>query len=608
MNEVTNFRLRASTLHQYFCKIKFYFTSSQTFATVPVLINQVFNGYHMSTQPLITLFKHQVDVITKAYEIWKTQLINLLIVLPTGAGKTIVKAQFAKEAYAENKRTVIFAHRDVLLVQISLALGMLMVPHSFIVSQKTRTYITNLHLEKFGRSYWVDTSPIIVVSVDAFLARLKKGTIDQARTDLINFWMMDEAHHTLKDNKWGRCISALRKAYGVGVTATPIRTDMKGLGVHADGVFHEMIVGAKMKDLIANGKLCAYKIFSPPTKVDTTGLKLNKKGDWNESDLAKRTDRSDITGDAVEHYLRLASGKKAITFTCNIAHAVHVANQFNLAGVPSLAISSNNTNAERQQALEDFKAGRIMNLVNCDLFGEGFDVPSVEVCIMLRKTESYSLFKQQFGRCLRALKGKLFGVLLDHVGNVPRHCMELAPHEDPIWSLDRAAKKKATEINEPVGRICPQKSCNLYYIPVGGDKTCPHCGHTETQAEMIEADQNWQSEKGDLVELTFDFIDMLINERANVDKPIEDVREKMAYANSVVRNSVVSNHIRRQNAQTILRGAVQDWCVCKGINELWDIKTTQREFELKFKVNVLKAQTLSERKALELAEKVKNDD
>ncbi len=559
-------------------------------------------------QPLITLFKHQLEVVNKAYDVWRKRLVNLLIVLPTGAGKTIVKAQFAKDALAENKKTLIFAHRDVLLVQISLALGMLMVPHSFIVSKKTRTYITNLHLEKFGRSYWVDTSPINVVSVDAFLARLKNGVISQELTDLIDFWMMDEAHHTLKENKWGRCISALRNAYGVGVTATACRTDLKGLGAHADGVFHEMIIGATMGQLMKDGRLSAYKIFSPPTLVDVTGLKLNKKGDYNEDQLAKRTDRADITGDAVEHYLRHASGKKAITFTCNIQHSIHVAAQFNRAGIPSLAISSKNTDKERQDAIEDFKAGRIMNLVNCDLFGEGFDVPSVEVCIMLRKTESYGLFKQQFGRVLRVMKGKLFGILLDHVGNVPRHCSDLAPHEDPEWTLDRLSKKRSTEIDEPIGRICPNKLCSMFYIPVNNDRTCPSCGHTETKEEMIVADQEWQAEKGDLVEMSIDFVDMLLAERNIVDQPIEEIRNKMAYADAVVRNSVASNHIKRQNAQAILRTEIQEWCVCKGIQELWDIKTTHREFELRFKTNVLKAQTLSERKALELAEKIRHDD
>jgi DNA repair protein RadD len=558
-------------------------------------------------QPLINLFKHQTDVISDAYILLRQRLRNILIVLPTGAGKTIVKAQFAKDAFEQQKMTLVFAHRDVLLVQISLALGMLRVPHSFIVSKPTRTYITNLHIEKFGKSYWVETSPIIVVSVDAFLARLKKGTITSLLSQ-VRFWMMDEAHHTLKDNKWGRCIESLTRAHGIGFTATPCRGDRKGLGSHADGVFDDLIVGATMGQLIKLNRLSPYKIFSPPTRVDVTGLKLNKQGDWNSDQLAKRTDHKDITGDAVLHYQRHAAGKKAITFTCNIAHSIHVAKQFNDAGIPSRAISSKNSNSERQNALDDFNAGRIMNLVNCDLFGEGFDVPSVEVCIMLRKTESYSLFKQQFGRCLRVIAGKLFGILLDHVGNVQRHCLLLAPHEDPMWSLDRESSKQSSVVDEPIGRVCPQIDCRLFYIPFKGDRTCPNCGHTETRLEMIAHDQDWQEEKGDLIEMNIDFIDLLLAERNHVDKPINQIRDEVSYASAVVKNSIASNHLKRQYAQNLLREEMQEWCVCKGIQELWDIRTTQREFELRFGINLLRAQVLSERKALELLEKIKHDD
>lgn len=553
------------------------------------------------------LFKHQTEVIKKTYEILKKKICNVLIVLPTGAGKTIVKAQFAKDFYNQGKVTLIFAHRDVLLVQISLALCSMRVPHNFMVSRKTRTYITNLQVEKYGQSFWDESSTIYVVSVNAFLARLKKGILDKF-CKLVDRWMMDEAHHTLRKNMWGRVLAPLTNAFGIGVTATPCRSDKKGLGSDADGVFDEMIVGATMAELIVAGRLAPYKIFVPPTKVDFSGLRVNRSGDYNVDELAEVTDNADITGDAVEHYQKLAAGKKAICFTCNIQHSDHVAAQFNRSGIPARSISSNNSDDERTEALEDFKAGRILILVNCDLFGEGFDVPSVEVCIMLRKTESYSLFKQQFGRCLRVLAGKEFGILIDHVGNVQRHCLDIAPHDDPEWTLDgEPSRRSIQDIREPVGLVCSNDVCKLFYVPVGGNKTCPNCGHTETPAEVLEADKLWQAEKGDLVELTVDFIDQIMAERNHVDKPVEQIREEMHYATNVVRNSVASNHAKRQFAQNELRFEIQEWCVATGIQELWDIETTQREFELRFGINILKAQTLSERKALELLEKIRND-
>ena len=104
-----------------------------------------------------------------------------------------------------------------------------------------------------------------------------------------------------------------------------------------------------------------------------------------------------------------ADGRQAICFTVNIAHSEHVAKQFRDAGISAINLSSEDTTAYRTKMINKFRKGEIKVLVNCDLFGEGFDVPAVECVIMLRKTESYSLFKQQFGRALRIFEGKITG-------------------------------------------------------------------------------------------------------------------------------------------------------------------------------------------------------
>jgi len=554
---------------------------------------------------VITLRDYQQSSVDKVYQGWKKHT-NLLLVEPTGAGKTIIKSEFAKNALANKERVIIFAHRDVLISQISDALCLMGVHHGFIAAKHTVRDTANANHIKHGDSYHNEGSHVTIASVDTFTRRLESGVLDEI-LPLIKVWMLDEAHHCLKENKWGKCVSAFPNAIGLGVTATPIRSDKQGLGRDYDGVFDEMIVGSTMGELITTGNLSAYKIFVPPQLLDVSGLRITKNGEFNQKQLAERTDRADITGDTVQQYLRLASGLQTITFTVNIAHAEHVADEFNRAGIPSVALSSKTPLPERIKALTEFKLGSIKNLVNCDLFGEGYDCPAVSCVIMLRKTESYSLFKQQFGRLLRPFEGKDFGILIDQVGNVSRHCIYGAPHDDPEWTLERG-KKKTGDNELPSGRICPE--CFAFYTPTVRSRfVCPECTHEETKEETNEAMKQLIVDKTDLVEMNVEFIDTILKQRDKVDLNPARLRSNMMKANmkSMVVNSAVNNHVKRQFAQTQLRTQMQQWCHDTGTKNNWDVKTTQLFFERTFKVNILKAQTLSERESLNLLEKIKNE-
>lgn len=567
---------------------------------------------------MITLFEHQDKSVTAIEKSWAAGNRNVLLVLPTGAGKTLVKAEvarkklyleFAMNAMMNPEVTIIFAHRDVLLSQISDAMCMVGVRHTFIASKPTVNNICNLNVAKHGDSFYDETSKVIIASVDAYLAKLKKGQLKHL-IPLVGLWQLDEAHHLLEDNKWGWCVESLVNANGLGVTATPLRADGKGLGRHAEGVFDDMIVGSSMGELISLGRLSPYKIYVPPMKVDVSGMRATSSGDYNQKELAKRTDKSEITGDAVQHYLRIANGMQAITYCVNIGHSEHVADQFNKAGIPSKALSSNTPIGERQRAIEDFKRGTIKNLTNADLFGEGFDVPALECGIMLRKTQSYSLFKQQFGRPLRAKEDKPYGVIIDHVNNVRDMMAKYnlsAPHDDPVWTLDRPNGKRSNGDGEniPVGRVCPE--CAAFYIPHKPSiKVCPDCHHEETPEEANAAQRELQVVDGNLVELSVDAIDALINEIHKVNKPVEQLRHEMKNAPSVARNGAANKHYLRQTAQNRLREAIQSWCEGVAFHNQWDIKTVQQEFEVEFGLHILKAQTLSERQSLELLEKVKH--
>lgn len=552
----------------------------------------------------ITLRPHQLQAGTEIEALWSQGYINVCSVLPTGAGKTILKAEMARRELLRGGLILLFAHRDVLLGQISDALCLMNLPHTFITSDQTRRDICDQHIANYGKTFRDDRSRIVVCSVDTFYRRDLSHLADK-----VTLWMMDETHHLLDSSKWHRCIDPLVNARGLGVTATPIRADKKGLGRCADGIFDAMCVGATMHQLIEQGMLSPYRVYTPPSRLNMKNVNVTASGDYNQQQLAKETDRADITGDAVEHYKKLAFNKQAIVFTVTIDHGEHVAEQFRKAGISAVNLSSKTKAKERNEKVNAFKRGEIKVLVNCDLFGEGFDVPAVECVIMLRKTESYSLYKQQFGRALRMIEGKEYGILIDHVGNVEHFMLEFGlnyPHEDPEWSLDRPNKKRNTQTHDKVAsRVCPD--CFARYVPsTYNNHQCPYCHHKETKEEELDALKKFQANKGELVEMNIDFINALLEERKKVDRSPEELRHYMKNAPAMVRNSAVSNHTKRQNAQNILRERIQRWCSTRYKLLKLDVEATQREFELTFGVNILKAQVLSERETNELLEKMNN--
>ena len=409
-------------------------------------------------------------------------------------------------------------------------------------------------------------------------------------------------------------------ATGIGFTATPIRGDKKGLGSHADGIFDYLSCTVNMWDLIQAGMLAPYRIFAHG-KIDVTGIKRDSNGDLNTKQLRIKTKEADITGDAVEQYRKHLNGKPVITFCINIEHAKEVADEFNTAGIPSIAVSSKQPLAERQRAMDMMRDGRILNLVNVDLLGEGYDCPSVAGVIMMRRTVSYSLFKQQFGRMLRLADGKKYGILIDMVGNT-RYMMETFrlhyPHDDPDWTLDRLSDKKIKECpachsekffdgkcrecgyvdEESQYESMECRECGAFGV-VGTEPVkdmlvfingvCPECGHVETEEEKIARVREIKVQAGDLEEQNFDLIDELLAKRESLYVSVTDFAKKLPDHLSFKR-SAVNNHATRQSNLDILRHWIQKWS-----EQMWESTNVspaliQTEFELTFGVNVLRCQ------------------
>lgn len=528
---------------------------------------------------------YQQHLIDGAFSFWHGGGKYLLIVLPTGGGKTFV---FARIASLCGLSVCVIAHRGELLSQISLALAREGVRHRIIGPSAVAKRCAAAHFDELRVSYVEPNARVLVAGVDTLI---KMDPNDPALRQ-VQMWIQDEAHHVLQDNKWGKAAAMFPTAYGLGVTATPVRADGKGLGAHADGVFQQMLVGPSMRDLITRGYLTDYRIFAPPSDLDLSDVTTAADGDFSKPRLAAARKRSHITGDVVEHYLKFARGKLGVTFDVDIESAEQTAKAFNDANVPAVIVHGGTPDGLRAEYLRDFKARRYLQLVNVDLFGEGFDLPAIEVVSMARPTQSYALFAQQFGRSLRPLEGKDRAIIIDHVGNTIRHGLPDAPR---TWSLDRRERRsRAAPTDVLPTRSCPQ--CTGVYERVYA--TCPYCGHQPAPAGRSAPEQV----DGDLAELDPAVLAAMRGEVLRVD----GVAPLIPGAAPEVNGGIRKRHYVRQQAQAALRDAMATWSGWQ-THLARPMSEQHRRFWFRYGVDALSAQTLGEADALALAERINND-
>ena len=430
---------------------------------------------------MITLRPYQQTLFDGVQAAMRSGVRSVLAVSPCGSGKTVIFSYMASVVSGKGMRNYIVAHRDELLDQISGTLGDFGVAHSFIAA---------------GRPY-DKRLPVQVCSVMTLAGRLAKQAAKRyhpGSSDYIyqpNLFTLDEAHHAVAGS-WGKVFDLCPEAFKAGFTATPERLDGKGLGDR----FQHMVRGPGVRELIDMGALSDYRLFAPGG-IDVRAVH-SLAGDFNKGELAKAADRPSITGDAVAHYRRLAAGKRAIVYCVSVVHSEHVAEQFRAAGFAFYSIDGTMAPDVRKDLVRKFRAGIIQGLTSVDLVSEGFDLPAIEVAIMLRPTQSLGLWIQQSSRALRPFEGKAKALILDHAGNCERLGM---PDDERKWTLE-GRRGKGREGDGPVAqptRTCP-KCFAVYPIYV---QACSYvhadgtaCGHKfEAQAREIE------HKDGELVEV-----------------------------------------------------------------------------------------------------------
>ena len=537
---------------------------------------------------------YQEEVKQRLYSYWLTNPTdNALITMPTGAGKTVLMSSVIHD---HNVATCAIAHRQELVGQISQALAREGVMHRIIAPPAVRSEIVREHTHELGQAFHDPTAQVGVAGVDTLNRRVGELRSWMLRVGL---WVTDEAHHLLQNNKWGKAAELFPNARGLGVTATPLRADGAGLGRSADGVFDTLIEGPDMRWLIDNNYLTDYRIFAPPSDFKIDDQDIGTKGDWSTPKMKKASEESHIVGDVVQHYLRITPGKKAVVFSTDIDTSSHIADQFTQAGISASVISSRNTITERNRIMHQFKNGQLDVLVNVDLFGEGFDLPAIEVVIMARPTASYGLYVQQFGRALRLMNGKKEAYVIDHVGNVTRHGL---PDKQRIWSLNRVEKRSRGERDPDLipTRVCTE--CTSLYEAIYD--ACPYCDEPYVPAGRSKPEQV----DGNLFELSPEALREMRGEVDRIDIHNDDMRKRLVAGGftGAQLGGALKNHRNRQEAQSKLREIIALWAGYQRHLQRPDSESYKR-FYWRYGIDVMSAQALGRADADALTEKISAD-
>lgn len=337
-----------------------------------------------------------------------------LLVMPTGSGKTEVFTNAVQRVGESDWKTCIFVHRVELLRQASKRLTKLGIDHGVLAPGHDLT-----------------SHRVHVASIDTVGARIDSLSPWLRQLDLA---IPDEAHHSVA-NKWDRVLQLPKRR--LGVTATPCRTDGRGLG--ETGLFSSMIRGPSIRELTAAGYLAEARVYAPQTNIDITKV-AKRGGDFAIGQLAAILNTDAVTAQALRWYDKISADAimrdlpppPAVAFCTTVEHAEDLAAAFRRHGVRAVSVDGTMSSRERDRAIGGLETGETQMLTSCDLVGEGLDIPAVSAAFLVRPTQSLSLFLQQVGRSLRPHPDKSYAAIIDLATNTARHGMFDA---NRIWDL-----------------------------------------------------------------------------------------------------------------------------------------------------------------------------
>lgn len=553
----------------------------------------------------------QADIVNGIYQSWQDGAHALMPVAPTGSGKTVI---FCKVVGDYNAPTVAIAHRQELVSQAALAFNRERVPHAIIAPKKVLQQIVALEWEEHGYSCYNSRAPARVAGVDT----LRNHDVNDRWLSQVQLGIVDEGHHVLRENKWGKEVARFPNARWLFPTAHAHRADNQGLGREADGYTDRLVLGPHGRELINRGFLTDYDIYHIGSDIEFDKVPIGPSGEYNMPKLRAATHSSNrIVGDVVKTYMKYAAGKMGVTFAVDKEEAVKLRHAYVAAGIVAEVITDETPIGIRSVLMRKFRARQILQLVSVDCLGEGVDVPAIEVVSFVRKTASWQLMCQQFGRALRvmvepaywahwgtysdaerlaiiAASAKPKAIILDHVGNIVWHAkFRGLPDSRQSYSLARGERNTRKSDAMPLRTCLDCKKVYEAFLLL-----CPYCGCVPVVSDRSTPEQV----EGDLVLLDPEVAKAM---RGEIDRVMGEPHPP-ARVEPYVAQAIARRHNERYRGQLSLRHAMMVWGGWQKHLGLQD-REAQKLFFIRFGTDVMSAQTLGVTEAMALETRIYAD-
>lgn len=339
---------------------------------------------------MFSLRPYQQEALDSIVSFSEKGINRQLIVLPTGAGKTVVFSHLPI-IKKDTLPMLVLAHRAELLHQ---------------AQEKISWSNPDLTIEIEQGENHAGHTDVVVASVPT-MGRSQSTRIEKYSPDYFNTIVIDEAHHAAAPS-YRRILDYFNNQFTLGVTATPQRSDNTRL----TDVFDEIVYYKTIQDLIEEGYLSSLVGYRIKTSTDISGVATHE-GDYVASQLEAVIDNPERNAAIVSSYNSIVPGSKAIVFCAGIQHAKNVALSFEQSKIAVELILGETSHEDRTDIFRRFRSGETKVLINVGVLTEGFDEPSVETIILARPTRSTLLYTQIVGRGTRLYEGKQHCTVID---------------------------------------------------------------------------------------------------------------------------------------------------------------------------------------------------
>ncbi len=382
--------------------------------------------------------EHQVNTLLNAGR-------HPLLVMPTGTGKTKTACAIIRDRIAQGRRVFVLVPQEEIFGQWVLELSG-----------------AGLNPGTIDQRGVLGRDRHVYVCMPLSLANLLPQIPEAIYPDEI---ITDEAHHSAADT-WESLYAFWPRALRLGLTATPRRTDGKGLG----HLYTDIVQTITMAEAIAAGYLAKPLCIVPEQYLERVEI---RGGDYDVQEQAAQLGKTQIIGDVIRSYGDIFAGLPVLVACSTFEHAAQMTAAYNEAGWRFAHIHSHLPSADRRRMLREIRTGKLNGLCTVGIGIEGMDIPGLYGLIWLRRTLSLTIYLQFIGRVLRPAKGKTHGIILDPVGNLFIHGFPEAARE---WTLDGADRgaQDPDGLDDPLPpmRICPY--CGVANAAANAE--CHFCG------------------------------------------------------------------------------------------------------------------------------------